>query len=551
MSQLKVADLFQMQPLKNARLVCGQESIDNPVTGVNIIEAPDVADWVQKGDVLLTNLYSIDKLRPLDVFIEKVAKRNLGALIIKTGLFVQEIPKEMLEAARKHKLPIIEIEKSVLYRDITSAITRQLMGSRIDVLERFKEINDYFVSVSLENQGFYRIVNSLEAFIGNPVVLYDKNYQSLFSVNNRFADFSTGETCQEETPYFTQNVNFPDYNDEIYKQFVFPINVSEGVKVYLAISEVHKEIEEVHFIAIESAINALALDFLKQRAVIEVEKQFRNDLIADLLSGRQLSVEDTHRRANLLQWDLRKKYAVIVFQLRDNETLKQISDSKDRYNRLYELIRLFIHNLPFQVEDDRLILLWDSVSKDSRAWQDLLKQKHSGLNKSWSDIDRDSNIRAGVGSIAETMTDLARSYREALDALEIGKALNFEEETIFFSHLGIFRMLYQLCDRERLNEYVPESLTRLLETKPSSRAELIRTLDAFLKSNQNLNETARLLGVHYKTVVYRIEKISKIGEIDFKNAEEVLMIQIGLKILTMNGALSDISLYGEKGTENP
>ncbi len=548
MSQLKVSDLFQLPPLVNAKLVCGSESIDRRITGVNVIEAPDVADWVQEGDVLLTNLYSIDKLRPLDVFVEKVAERGLAALIIKTGLFVQEVPYEMVEAARKCQLPIIEISKTVLYRDITSAITRQLMASRINVLERFKEINDYFVNISLENQGFYRIVNSLEAFIGNPVVLYDKNFRSLFSVSNNFANAEITTSDKEETPYFTRSVTFPDYGAESYKQFIFPITVGDGVNLYLAISEVYKEIEEVHFIAIESAINALALDFLKQRAVIEVEKQFRSDLIGDLLSGRNLSVEDTHRRANLLQWDLRKKYTVVVFHLLSGESRHHLANARAKYNRLYELVRLFTPSLPFQVEDDRLILLWDGVSQNSKSWEDQLRHKNRELSQSWPDMEKDSAIRVGVGEIAETMNDLARSYREALDALDIGKALNFEENTIFFSHLGIFRMLYRLGDRDKLLEYVPASLNRLLAAKSSARGELMKTLDAFLKNNQNLNETARMLGVHSKTVVYRIEKIARIAEIDFKNSEDMLMVQVGLRILTMGGLLSETPPAEDKAT---
>lgn len=539
MVQLKVADLFQLPPLRNARLICGHESIENRITGVNVIEAPDVADWVQEGDVLLTNLYSVDKLSPLDVFVEKVAQRGLSALIIKTGLFVQEVPEEMVAAARKHKLPIIEISKNVLYRDIASGITRQLMDRRISVLERFKEINNYFVNISLENQGFYRIVNSLEAFIGNPVALYDKNFQSLFSGTSTFATFTTSEKIKEETPYFVRQVSFPDYDSKNYTQFVFPITINDGMKFYLAINVVHKDIEEVHFIAIESAINALALDFLKQHAVIEVEKQFRSDLIGDLLSGRQLSIDDTHRRASLLQWDLRKKYAVIVFHLLATKDGAHISDDKARYDRLYELVRLFTPNLPFQVESDRVILLWDGVSGGEKAWEKLLKQKLSRLHKSWHDVDDGSHFRAGVGEVAATLTEFSRSYREALDALEIFRALNFAGHTIFFSALGVFRMLYQLCDRSRLHEYVPASLNRIVADKSSLRGELMRTLDAFLKCNQNLNETARLLGVHYKTVVYRIEKIARIADIDFKNPEEMLMIRVGLKIMTMSNLLPD------------
>jgi len=150
MSQLKVADLLQLATLKKARLVCGEGGINNLISGINIIEAPDIADWVQGGDVLLTNLYSADKLRPLDKFIEKMAQKKLSALIIKVGLFVKEIPSEIIESAKRYDLPVIEIPKDVLYRDIALSISEHLLNEKINILERFKEINDYFINISLE-----------------------------------------------------------------------------------------------------------------------------------------------------------------------------------------------------------------------------------------------------------------------------------------------------------------------------------------------------------------------------------------------------------------
>ncbi len=39
--------------------------------------------------------------------------------------------------------------------------------------------------------------------------------------------------------------------------------------------------------------------------------------------------------------------------------------------------------------------------------------------------------------------------------------------------------------------------------------------------------------VHYKTAVYRIEKIEKLTGIDFDNANEVLAVRIGLVVYKM------------------
>ena len=59
------------------------------------------------------------------------------------------------------------------------------------------------------------------------------------------------------------------------------------------------------------------------------------------------------------------------------------------------------------------------------------------------------------------------------------------------------------------------------------------TLRAYLDRNLNLSKTAQDLYVHYKTAVYRIEKIEKLTGIDFDNANEVLAVRIGLVVYKM------------------
>lgn len=112
MKQFCVADLLRLPLFQEARLVCGKKGLENPITGINIIEAPDVAQWIQGGEVLLTNLYSLEALQPLPDFVKALAKQNLGALIVKVGVFVEAIPPEMIQTAERCDLPIIEVNRS-------------------------------------------------------------------------------------------------------------------------------------------------------------------------------------------------------------------------------------------------------------------------------------------------------------------------------------------------------------------------------------------------------------------------------------------------------
>lgn len=531
--QLKISELLQFAPFKQARLICGEEGLSNPVRGVNVIEAPDVTDWVQPGDVLLTNFYSLDRLRPLDAFIEKVAARKLSALIVKTGLFVQEVPEEIVEAARKHRLPVIEIPRSVLYRTIVLCISEHLLSERLGVLERFKEISDHFLSASLANQGAFRILKSLETFIGNPVGLYDEQLQCLAGTIGSSVSLAPPEGHQEGAPYYVETIAAPEADDRICNRYVFSVRVGDAVRLYLTVLELNGELEDVQSIAIESAINALALDFLRQQAVIEVEKQFRFDLIGDLLGGSALPSGELHRRAGLIQWDLRRKHAVVVLGLKAQQKSPGSSDSKS-LQRLSQLLADMFDNAHAQIRGDHVVLFWPTG--EGREWRTQLERRFAELNGLWARSEERATLRAGVGEVAADVEGLPRSYRQALDALNIGIRARFEKSLVFFHELGIYRMLCRLAPQHELRDMVPPSLQKLVSVRTRARTDLVETLEAYIACSGNALETSRRLDVHPKTVLYRLDKIRSEAGIDLGDAEEMLMVQIGLKILKMEGA---------------
>lgn len=531
--QLKISELLQFAPFRQARLICGEESLSNPVRGVNVLEAPDVTDWVQPGDVLLTNFYSLDRLRPLDAFIEKVAARKLSALIVKTGLFVQEVPEEIVEAARKHRLPVIEIPRNVLYRTIVLCISEHLLSERLGVLERFKEISDHFLSASLANQGAFRILKSLETFIGNPVGLYDEQLQCLAGTTGSSVTLAPPQGHQEGAPYYIQTIIAPEADDRICNRYVFSVRVGDEVRLYLTVLELNGELEDVQSIAIESAINALALDFLRQQAVIEVEKQFRFDLIGDLLGGSALPSSELHRRAGLIRWDLRRKHAVVVLGLKARQKSPGASEGKS-LERLSQLLADVFDNAHAQVRGGHIVLFWPTG--DGPEWRVQLERRFAELNKLWARSEERAALRAGVGEVAADLEALPRSYRQAQDALNIGIRARFEKCLVFFHELGIYRMLCRLAPQHELRDMVPPSLQKLVSVRTRARTDLVETLEAYIACSGNALETSRRLDVHPKTVLYRLDKIRSEAGIDLGDAEEMLMVQIGLKILKMEGA---------------
>ena len=59
-------------------------------------------------------------------------------------------------------------------------------------------------------------------------------------------------------------------------------------------------------------------------------------------------------------------------------------------------------------------------------------------------IDGESSVFVGIGTMAQHLRELAKAYKEAQIAIEVGKVFDTERYVINYENLGIGRLIYQL-----------------------------------------------------------------------------------------------------------
>ena len=138
-----------------------------------------------------------------------------------------------------------------------------------------------------------------------------------------------------------------------------------------------------------------------------------------------------------------------------------------------------------------------------------------------------TKVNIGISTIVENLKDLARAYKEAQIALEVGKVFETEKNIISYENLGIGRLIYQLpttlCEmflQEVFKRGSLESLDR----------ETLMTIQCFFENNLNVSETSRKLFVHRNTLVYRLEKIRKITGLDLREFEHAITFKVALMV---------------------
>ena len=133
----------------------------------------------------------------------------------------------------------------------------------------------------------------------------------------------------------------------------------------------------------------------------------------------------------------------------------------------------------------------------------------------------------GIGTTVTGVKELARSFKEAQIALEVGKVFDTEKSIINYENLGIGRIIYQLpttlCEMF-LSEVFKKNPIEALDP------DTLETINKFFENNLNVSETSRKLYVHRNTLVYRLEKIKKITGLDLREFDHAIVFKVAMMV---------------------
>ncbi len=140
-------------------------------------------------------------------------------------------------------------------------------------------------------------------------------------------------------------------------------------------------------------------------------------------------------------------------------------------------------------------------------------------------------VYIGISTIVDNLKDLARAYKEARIALEVGKVFDTERSVVSYDNLGIGRLIYQLptslCEAF-LQEVFKKGSLESLESRDDDTQ--MKTVRAFFENNLNVSKTAESLYVHRNTLVYRLEKIRKLTGLDLREFDHAVTFKVALMV---------------------
>ena len=133
----------------------------------------------------------------------------------------------------------------------------------------------------------------------------------------------------------------------------------------------------------------------------------------------------------------------------------------------------------------------------------------------------------GIGRLYPGVEGLRNSIPEAEHALAMGSRLFGAGSVSLFADLGIYRLLFS-AKPEELRNFHEECLERLVEYDRQHNGELMRTLEALLQY-PTLAKTAQALHIHRNTLLYRLQRIQEVADLDLEDGDTRLTLHLALR----------------------
>ena len=322
-----------------------------------------------------------------------------------------------------------------------------------------------------------------------------------------------------ENPVLLQSLPMPGM-----ARLVAPIVVKDLGRGFLSIIGRDNDMDDIDALVCEHGAAACALEMAKAKAISETEKRLRGTFLDRLLIG-DVNQQEVIRQGERFDHDMMASHIAIVLTWQDKER----SPSNRRLETLINSVIAADHAnaLVWQREREQEVLVFhaadpkdpiDSSTKLARAFIGEIKRQFP-----------QHHVAVGLGQSTRDIASWRTSYRDAVQAMELAARLQ-TDTPLFIGDLGVYQMILSLSDRDKLLAFCDNTLGALTEYDMRQNADLIKTLEAFFACHGNLSQTADKLIVHRNTLLYRMNRIEEIANIDLNRPETRLALHLALTI---------------------
>ena len=548
-----------VEPLKKARIVAGARGLDRVIQSVNVMEVPDILEWVHPGELLVTTMYPLrDDAAAIDALIPRLAEKGLAGLAVTPSGYMNGFPASMLEAAEALGFPLIELPEKVSFIDIIQPLTSEILKLQANELIQSEEIHRQFIDLVLSGGTYRDIAQGIAQRVSRPVTIVDRFRRVLGEgivlghppvhkpffrdeaggdhyLNDRYRPKALSEIEGSKASYRTVDGPAGPVEHLVCPVLVGPMALGE----IIVWGRLQEPLKSIDLIAIEHGTTVAALKMMEMRSIAEAEERFRNDILEGLLS----SVPGEQERAIQLSGDLGSRlvppYVVVLvgpdFPVGTTLTTVQSIEKRNIDSSLHLSERYLRGHRPdvsCWYQGPRLVVFVPVPMAELPASRGELVQDLQAICDRIRTENNPYTVSMGISPGMSDLDDFRLAYECARQSLQIGSPSQGKGtcRVTHYEDLGLFRIVSMAESPTSLERFCLDAIGPLLDYDRKNDSNLASTLQSFLEQNQNSAKTAKLLYIHYNTLRYRLDRTRQILGDFLENPRQRLEIELALQL---------------------
>jgi PucR family transcriptional regulator, purine catabolism regulatory protein len=525
---LTVKEALDLEVMHDVKVVAGGRGLDRQIRWCHIIDNPEIIQWVQGGELLLTTGYGwpeddTESRRT----IRALNGKRLAAVLFEPTSYLGQIPVSVIDEAAKLQLPILHAPRRLRFADVTEAIGRELNRRHYEMIELADRYHRQITAAAVEARDLNDIARTLCGLIGRPVAIEDPELRPLARAEcgaSRERTLREGGAREHASPLIDgcregrrllerlRNADgavrltaLPGIGMEA--RVACAIRAGTELLGYLWILEGGEPLSDLELRVAEHGSMVAALHILRQRSQAAVEARIGQTVVEALIRGG-VPEEDLIERARLLGFDPESDYAVMIVSLVDRAKRGRrwvLTNRDEYYRREYagQVLRRLLGQERFPIlctySLNQIVSLLP-VKRMSAEPERMRRIAHT-LHERLMGMEDVAPVILTFGTAHPGLPGIAKSYWESDKALNLAKG---GDQVLFFEDLTLAHLLAQVSDTSSLEAIYARTLGPVL-TSPKGRV-LKDTLWALIEAGFNKETAAAALGIHRNTMRGRLQR---------------------------------------------
>ncbi len=529
---MTVEQALSIYPLSEGKLIAGNNGVNRIVKSVNVMDAPDISDWVKEGDMLFTTAYLIkDRPDAAAMLLEKLHANGSAGLGVKLGRFWDAIPEELVDRANELGFPLIELPYQFTFSDqmngLFQAELRRTTGMLQDVLHKQARL----MRLAFQPDAATRLFESVSDVIGHPIAIVGAYGQVVYN-DSDLSDESL--LLPQMTSSHAKWVKQPAW-----QAFCIPLTKQDRLTGYALFFA-----SRPYLTSVEECLYNQAAELIAYRMNFDYEDMFELSLQQDFgrLLGQHLnhglSIETVIECA--ARWGIDKLNRPYRLALADFPAETQ---GLAREEKLTGLFRQYAGHRKMQRLNGIHIVL------DEGVLSIVPEEADDGGERILSTIDeclsakgnRAQMPRIAISKAKCKPDQLAEAFEECRETHRLAQEWEMGETYLKYETLDL-AFLFESVPKERMRQYCDRWFGGLLGKDPDYAQEMMRTLETYLDNDGQLNETAKRMYIHRNTATYRIDKLGELLDVDFKHIDDLLRLKMAFlfrRLLSRSAVATD------------